>query len=155
METKNKTFGEDGTDDDVEGLINFVRGKDYFDYNGDCNIDDDRPHMLGDIYNSQLVEVGIPSANQSFTNINQEAYWRVKNNYSAFITQEYDRKNIIYAGANDGMLHAFNAKTGEEEWGFVPPFVAGRLPIIVNPNLDGKVNFVKKQRLRLSGTTLQ
>ena len=139
METKNKTFGEDGTDDDVEGLINFVRGKDYFDYNGDCNIDDDRPHMLGDIYNSQLVEVGIPSANQSFTNINQEAYWRVKNNYSAFITQEYDRKNIIYAGANDGMLHAFNAKTGMEEWGFVPPFVAGRLPIIVNPNLDGKV----------------
>ena len=45
METKNKTFGEDGTDDDVEGLINFVRGKDYFDYNGDCNITEDRAHM--------------------------------------------------------------------------------------------------------------
>ena len=136
---KDKGVGEDGTDDDIEGLINFVRGKDYFDYNGDCNITEDRAHMLGDIYNSQLVEVGIPSANQSFTNINQEAYWRVKNNYSAFITQKHNRKNIIYAGANDGMLHAFNAQTGMEEWGFVPPFVAGRLPIIVNPNLDGKV----------------
>ena len=25
---------EDGTDDDLDGLINFVRGVDYFDYNG-------------------------------------------------------------------------------------------------------------------------
>ena len=131
--------GADGTDDDIEGLIDFVRGKDYFDYNGDCVITEDRPHMLGDIYNSQLVEVGIPSANQSFTNINQEAYWRVKNNYSAFVDLHSTRKSIIYAGANDGMLHAFNASTGDEEWGFVPPFVIGRLPIIVNPNLEGKV----------------
>ena len=30
-------------------------------------------------------------------------------------------------------------KLETEEWGFVPPFVAGRLPIVVNPNLDGKV----------------
>ena len=43
--------GVDGTDDDIEGLIDFVRGKDYFDYNGDCVITEDRPNMLGDIYN--------------------------------------------------------------------------------------------------------
>ena len=30
-----------------------------------------------------------------------------------------DRRNIIYAGANSGILHAINAETGEEEWGFV------------------------------------
>ena len=136
---RNKSL-EDGTDDDISGLIDFVRGKDYFDYDGDCVITEDRPHMLGDIYHSQLVEVGIPSANQNFTNINQEAYWRVKNNYSSFVNSKSTRKKVIYAGANDGMLHAFDASNGEEEWGFVPPFIIGRLPIIVNTNLDGKVN---------------
>ncbi|MDA1074950.1 MAG: PilC/PilY family type IV pilus protein [Proteobacteria bacterium] len=29
-------------------------------------------------------------------------------------------KNRIYVGANDGMLHAFNAGTGAEEWAYIP-----------------------------------
>ena len=53
----------DGNADDVRGLINFVRGKDYFDYNGGCNLTEDREHLLADIYHSQLVEVGAPNAN--------------------------------------------------------------------------------------------
>ena len=28
----------DGTDDDIKGLINFIRGEDYFDYDGDCDL---------------------------------------------------------------------------------------------------------------------
>ena len=128
---------EDGTDDDVEGLINFIRGQDYFDYNGDCNITADRAHLLGDIYHSQLVEVGPPNANSDFININQESFWRAKNNYQSFVSSYQDRVNIIYAGANDGMLHAFNAKTGAEEWAFIPPFIASKLPVIINTNLDG------------------
>jgi type IV pilus assembly protein PilY1 len=31
-----------------------------------------------------------------------------------------NRTKVIIAGANDGMLHAFNTKTGNEEWGFIP-----------------------------------
>ena len=55
--------------------------------------------------------------------------------------EKYDlrEKNIIYAGANSGMLHAINAKTGKEEWAFIPPFIAGILPSIINPGLDGEV----------------
>ena len=37
-----------------------------------------------------------------------------------------------------GMLHAFDAKTGKEEWAFVPPFVAPNLPNIMNVNLNQK-----------------
>ena len=88
--------------------------------------------MLGDIYHSQLVEVGPPSANTDFINLNQEAYWRAKNNYQSFATTHANRERIIYAGANDGMLHAFNARTGQEEWGFIPPFIAAKLPVIMN-----------------------
>ena len=130
---------EDGTDDDVAGLINFVRGQDYFDYNGNCNITEDKAHLLGDIYHSQLIELGAPDANTSVTNVNQESYWRAKNNYQSFSSSLNGRRNVIYAGANDGMLHAFNAETGMEEWGFIPPFIASKLPVIINKNLDGKV----------------
>ena len=129
----------DGTDDDLKGLISFVRGVDYFDYNGNDNITEDRPHMLGDIYHSQLVEVGAPSANTDFISMNQEAYWRSTNNYQSFANEFANRESIIYAGANDGMLHAFNARTGQEEWAFVPPFIAAKLPVIINREYDGKV----------------
>ena len=132
--------GIDGNDDDIDGLINFVRGTDYFGYEGCGNIANKKEHILGDIYNSQLIEVGAPSANTNFSNGNEESFWRSKHNYQSFARTFENRKSILYAGANDGMLHAFNAETGEEEWAFVPPFIAAKLPTIVNPNLDGKVD---------------
>ena len=129
----------DGNADDVVGLINFVRGKDFFDYDGDCDLKERRLSMLGDIYHSQLVEVGQPNAHTSFGSTNQEAYWRSKNNYQSFVAEQENREKIIYAGANDGMLHAFKASTGEEEWAFVPPFIAAKLPTIMNVGLNGTV----------------
>ena len=136
---KSNSAVQNGTADDIEGLINFIRGIDYFDYDGDCDIVEKRNHVLGDIYHSQLIEIGTPDASSNFTGSNEEAYWRSINNYQSYITQQSTRKNIIYAGANDGMLHAFDAETGREEWGFIPPFIAGKLPTIVNKELDGKI----------------
>jgi len=130
---------EDGTDDDIDGLINFVRGKDYFDYNGNCIITEEREHLLGDIYHSQLVDVGPPNAKTQFSSSNQEGYWRTKNNYRSFKSSHQNRERIIYAGGNDGMLHAFNSEDGVEEWAFIPPFIAAKLPIIIQPDLDGTV----------------
>ena len=125
-----------GTDDDVKGLINFIRGKDYFDYDGDCNLTETRPNPLGDIYHSEMVVVGAPSAETAFVGSNQEAYFRSKWGYDAWAASKSTRKEIIYVGANDGMLHAFNSKTGVEEWAFVPPFVASSIPNMVNVNLN-------------------
>ena len=34
--------------------------------------------------------------------------------------QDSTRASMIYAGANDGMLHCFNDSTGDEEWAFIP-----------------------------------
>ena len=33
----------------------------------------------------------------------------------------YKSQDVIYAGANDGMLHAFDNATGNELWAFIPP----------------------------------
>ena len=125
-----------GTDDDVKGLINFLRGEDYFDYDGDCKLNETRQKVLGDIYHSELVVVGAPSAEVAFRNSNQESYWRSKNNYTSWANSKANRQEIIYVGANDGMLHAFDTKTGKEKWAFVPPFILPKLPNIVNVNLN-------------------
>ena len=131
-----------GDQDDVKGLINFMRGDDYFNYKGVCGtIDETRNRVMGDVYHSQLIEIGAPEASTSYTNTNQEAYWRHINGYSSqFVQQHKDRKRILYAGSNSGMLHAFDALTGEEEWAFIPPFMSGILPTIMNSNLLGKVD---------------
>ena len=125
-----------GTDDDIKGLINFIRGKDYFDYDGDCNLTETRPNPLGDIYHSEMVVVGPPSAETAFVGTNQEAYYRSIKGYDAWAASKSSRKEIIYVGANDGMLHAFNSATGKEEWAFVPPFIASSIPTMVNVNLN-------------------
>ena len=126
-----------GNIDDQKGLINFIRGKDYFDYDGGCKIDEDRGSILADIYHSQLVEVGPPGANTLFTSNNQEAYWRASQGYAQFKTAQKDRERIIYAGSNGGMLHAIRAIDGVEEWAFIPPMVIPNLPLVINKNYDG------------------
>ncbi|MCX7208712.1 MAG: PilC/PilY family type IV pilus protein [Proteobacteria bacterium] len=47
--------------------------------------------------------------------------------YPAFLQRQSNRIAMTYAPANDGMLHAFNAETGAEEWAFVPPSIVSRL----------------------------
>ena len=136
---KDATGVENGIGDDIKGLINFVRGKDYFDYKGECKLTSTRDHVLGDIYHSQLVEIGPPNASIDFTAANEEAYFRATNNYQAFQSKHKNRKKIIYAGSNSGLLHALNADDGTEAWAFLPPFIAGILPSIINPELDGEV----------------
>ena len=76
--------------------------------------------------------MGPPSANTSFTNQNQEAYWRSIKGYDVFAEDNKNRKEIIYVGGNDGMLHAFNSASGIEEWGFIPPLLAGIIPKMVD-----------------------
>ena len=136
---------KDGNADDIDGLINFVRGKDYFNYNKNCNLTEYRDHILGDIYHSQLVQVGPANANTSFVGRNQESFWRASNGYGNYIADQENRKTILYAGANDGMLHAFRAceenddacpDGGKEEWAFVPPFIAAQLPTVINIALN-------------------
>ncbi len=133
---KNVASVQNDNEDDIKGLIQFVRGQDYFDYDGDCNLTETRPNPLGDIYHSELVVVSKPSAETAFAGRNQESYWRSLKNYSSFAQKHSSRKETVYVGANDGMLHAFDGKTGKEIWAFVPPFIASSMPNMVNVNLN-------------------
>ncbi len=82
-----------------------------------------RAFRLGDIVNSKPVTVGTP-AFQFFDTTNP--------GYAAFKAQHASRKNVVYVGANDGMLHAFdgtvgntNPLSGSELFAYIPSFVYG------------------------------
>ena len=139
----------DGNTDDISGLINFVRGKDYYNYEDPkaCDLDKWRSHIIGDIYHSQIVQVGPPNANTAFVGRNQEAFFRASNNYGHFVRDHERRETLLYAGSNTGILHAFRGcdigdgackDGGQERWGFIPPFVAAKLPKISDIALNNQ-----------------
>lgn len=49
-------------------------------------------------------------------------------NYKTYKESTLNRLPAVYVGANDGMLHAFNANTGDELWAFIPTPVMANLP---------------------------
>jgi len=67
-----------------------------------------RSFRLGDIVNSEAIYVKKPQ------------YDYVDAGYSTFKTANATRTAMVYVGANDGMLHAFDATTGDETWAYVP-----------------------------------
>jgi type IV pilus assembly protein PilY1 len=96
-------------------LIQFVRGHDAFDSDGDNNKNEKRDWVLGDIFHSNAVIVGAPSRF-----FEEDCFNRCSDGSQSFYDAKKSREKIILIGANDGMLHAFNAKTGSEEWAFIP-----------------------------------
>jgi type IV pilus assembly protein PilY1 len=133
----------DGIDDDIKGLISFSRGEDYFDYDGDCNLNETRKAYLGDVYHSEMVVVGAPSADTTYNSKNQEAYWRSIKGYDTWAKSLSGRSERIYVGGNDGMLHSFDNKTGQEKWAFIPPFIMSKMPLMVNTTLNNELANVK------------
>lgn len=74
-----------------------------------------RQTLLGDIINSGPVYVGPPASSQ------------VGTGYSTFYSTYQSRTPVVYVGANDGMLHGFNANTGDEVMAYVPNALFGTL----------------------------
>ncbi|MGH8693890.1 MAG: pilus assembly protein, partial [Burkholderiales bacterium] len=78
----------------------------------------DREHVLGDVVNAEPGFVGKP--NLSYADA-------VTPDYDSFKTANAGRQTVLYIGANDGMLHAFNGSTGAEMWTYVPRMVMPEL----------------------------
>lgn len=93
-----------------------------------------RNTRLGDIINSTPTYVAKPNA--SYPN-----YWgpnQPENDvpYSSFVTANANRQPLIYVGANDGMMHAFNASTGVEEFAYIPNIIFDKLQSLSSTNYN-------------------
>ena len=71
--------------------------------------------ILGDIIHSNPEYVAVPSGGYFDTS------------YVNFVNTNSGRRPTVYIGANDGMLHAFDANDGSELWAYVPSMVVGNL----------------------------
>jgi type IV pilus assembly protein PilY1 len=76
-----------------------------------------RASVLGDILNAQPVFVGRPLA--AYPDDWGTGMAENSPKYSAFVAAKQSRPGRVYAGANDGMLHAFD-DTGKEHFAYVP-----------------------------------
>jgi type IV pilus assembly protein PilY1 len=92
------------TDEEAEDLIYWARG------NPTEGLRNRQGWYLGDIVHSTPVVVGAP------------ANYQVSPTYQSFYENNRERRKMVYVGANDGMLHAFDAQSGDERWAFVPEF---------------------------------
>ena len=102
------------TDTNGGNRLNYIRG------------DTSQPGMrarpvtvLGDIVDSAPYYVGAPAANYSD--------YLESAPYSTFRNTYLNRTPMIYVGANDGMLHGFDATTGQEKLAYVPSPVYANL----------------------------
>ncbi|MFP4081034.1 MAG: pilus assembly protein, partial [Ectothiorhodospira sp.] len=75
----------------------------------------DRISPLGDIVHSQPVFVGGPDPE-----LYADAGFSGAETHATFAQALADRRQVLYVGANDGMLHVFDAGTGAEIHAFVP-----------------------------------
>jgi len=100
-------------------------------------------YKLGDIFHFSPVMVGTPN----------RLLAKFDSTYKSFYDQHKNRKEVVFVGANDGMLHCFNALTGDELWAFIPPAVLKNLNYIAtndkhNYFVDGQA-IVKDIRFRV------
>jgi len=93
-------------------VVNFLRG----DRSKEGNPFRQRAYLLGDIVTSKAAPVGVPAA----------TYADASNpGYGSFVAAQKTRGTVVYVGANDGMLHAFDGALGggKELFAYVPSFL--------------------------------
>ncbi|MGN6526354.1 MAG: pilus assembly protein [Burkholderiaceae bacterium] len=113
--------------------VNYLRGlrTNEISHNGTYRT---RTGVLGDIVDSSPAWVSTPnSAYAALKKDNIVSSDTVSEgaSYAAFVTQYYSRMNVLYVGANDGMLHGF--RTGL----YNPPTTTGGSPTLDKTNDDG------------------
>lgn len=105
----NQTYGEE--------LVAYLRGDPTKEGKTAGELRDRHGHKLGDIIHSSPVYVGDPNPSRYYDNSYQA--WA----NTATPTGAKGRQKMIYVGANDGGLHAFDSVTGKEVFVYFPKAV--------------------------------
>ena len=98
----------------AQNLLNYLRG----DQSNEGTLYRARNYLLGDIVDSKVAPIAAPNAGYSDSN---------NPGYSSFKSARSSRPTVVYVGANDGMMHAFNgavsgSNQGQELFAYMPSF---------------------------------
>lgn len=112
----------------TESILNYLRGDQSLEIanNGTLRT---RNSPLGDIVNSNPVFVGKPDPY-----LFRGRTWTGASTHDDYAADQASRTNMVYVGANDGMLHGLNASTGVEVFAYMPEAVVNAtLATLANP----------------------
>jgi type IV pilus assembly protein PilY1 len=139
MDSSDGSGGATPTDGKGTNRVNWIRGSTA----DEGSLLRTRRSLLGAIVNAQPVYVAYPSSgyrdffppNGTVTAPETAAYTaNASKSYSAFVAANLNRTPTLYVAANDGMLHAFDARAkantttpGKEFWAYVPDAVYRKL----------------------------
>ena len=137
LSTTQKTWMQTNPDGTAGGptkgqqRLNYIRGDRSMEGTAPNNYPTDKPYrqrhsIQGDIINSDVWYTGAPAGNSRL------------NGYAAFVRNNQSRPAMLYVGGNDGMLHGFTAKKGEEKLAYVPRGVIHQLASLAAPTYNDK-----------------
>lgn len=89
-------------------------------------------NLIGDVVDSNTVYIA--EEDKNYTNSNDH-------DFSVYRDATKSRAKTVYVGSNNGMLHAFNASTGDELWAYVPSF-------LIRNELDSSLPVPRENGLR-------
>lgn len=115
-------------------ILDYIRGDQTKEANNIGGTYRNRNTLLGDIIHSSPTYVGVPELKYP----DDLGSTVPSQSYSTFKSANNARQHMVYANANDGMLHAFNADTGVEVFGYVPNTIMNKLPDLANINYNHK-----------------
>jgi hypothetical protein len=122
--TQQQALLANATPAEQEKLLNFIRGDRSQEIpKGALRA---RFSVLGDIIHSNPTYVAAPNATTKAD--------YAKQSYVTFKNNNKNRPPRIYVGANDGMLHAFDALTGNEVWAYIPSMLIAKLSTLAIPS---------------------
>lgn len=128
-----------------------------------------RDYLLGDIVNSKVTAVAPPVA--AYSEVNNAGYTAFKRSYA-------NRRTVIYAGGNDGMLHAFDGTLpgyvattsgttttttatsactfcGQELFAYIPSFVYGTASTAATSGLASLGSPIRAHYYQVNATPLE
>lgn len=117
-------------------LLNYLRGDGTNEGTGGSQYRKRVTSKLGDIVNSNPQYVGKPIGQYENQTLYRQAY--ATTDFATFRSTYSGRTSIIYVGANDGMLHGFDAATGNEEIAYVPSKVYANLASLASQSYSHK-----------------
>lgn len=97
-----------------EKRLNFIRGN----RSDEGSLFRVRASRFGDIVNSGAAYSAAPTTRYNFSG------------YKTFYDASKGRTKAVFVGANDGMLHAFNADTMDELFAYIPSWLGGKLSVL-------------------------
>ena len=130
----------------ADGLVSYLYGHDTFDEDRDADTSELRDAVLGDVFHSNPLVIGAPPPGLR----KEEGYGPLAQS-GTFLDLYKERSRRLFAGANDGMLHAIEAGnfnsgdnpatpeietsyydlgSGDEQFAYIPSFLLDRIKLI-------------------------